>query len=273
MRELNGRIASFEPAERMREIEPKPRVFAEARGMGRNRRHRYRSAKRRGYGRARRDEPALVEELVDCIIAVIGACGRLCVRLLRWMTSRRPVHAPSQPPLPQRIPALPTGPTLVSRSERQRRIESTLQRWAARPPDQPLPYCRAARIMTRGEKAFWNPLWRAVRGKYRIFCKVRLADVICAPPHLGREERRWFKKIRGYHVDFVIADPHTTAPLLVVELDDRRHQARERKACDDFKDDVLRAAGMPVLRVHAQQAYDPIELAETIERKIAAAAG
>ena len=52
----------------------------------------------------------------------------------------------------------------------------------------------------------------------------------------------------------------------------RRHRERPRKARDIFKDDVLRAAGMPVLRIRAQQAYDPLELAQTIDRMIGAPA-
>ena len=42
------------------------------------------------------------------------------------------------------------------------------------------------------------------------------------------DERYWFRRISRYHVDFVICEPRTTEPLLVVELDDRRH--RERRA-------------------------------------------
>ena len=130
-----------------------------------------------------------------------------------------------------------------------------------------LPYRRAPHLLTKGERAFWYPLYRAVKGKYRIFCKVRLQDVVSAPDSRG-DERRWFKKIRGYHVDFVICDPDTTAPLLVVELDDRSHRARKRQDRDDFKAAVLASAGMPIYRVDAEAAYDPAELAEKIQRLI-----
>jgi hypothetical protein len=131
-----------------------------------------------------------------------------------------------------------------------------------------LPYRRTRGVLSKGEYAVWVPLYHAVRGKYRIFCKVRLADIVCCPR--GRaDERRWFRKIGRYHVDFVICHPQTTEPLLVIELDDRRHRERVRKARDDFKDAVLRAASVPVYRIPAQQAYDVIELEETITRLIA----
>lgn len=129
----------------------------------------------------------------------------------------------------------------------------------------PMPYRRAPHLLSKGERAFWHPLYLAVKRRYRIFHKVRLSDVIrCPPSH--PEERRWFRRISRFHVDFVICDPKTTEPLLVVELDDRRHRRRRNQERDRFKDEVLRAAGMPILRVRAQQAYDPLELAEQIDR-------
>lgn len=119
--------------------------------------------------------------------------------------------------------------------------------------------------MSKGERAVWYPLHYAVKGRYRVFCKVRLADVVCCPPS-HRYERQWFKKIKGFHCDFVICDPETTEPLLVVELDDKGHRSRRNQERDQFKDAVLHGAGMPILRIPAQQAYDPKELAEQIDR-------
>jgi very-short-patch-repair endonuclease len=116
----------------------------------------------------------------------------------------------------------------------------------------------------------WHPLYQAVKGRYRIFCKVRLADVVYVPG-LDRDERRWFRRIGAYHVDFVLCDPETTAPLLVVELDDRSHQNERQTQRDEFKDKVLAAASVPVYRVRAAEAYDPAELAANVNRMIAAA--
>jgi hypothetical protein len=135
-----------------------------------------------------------------------------------------------------------------------------------------LPYRPAEYLLSRGERALWVPLYLAVKGKYRLFCKVRLADVVRCPPS-RRDERRWFGKIGCYHVDFVVCAPDTTAPLLVIELDDRSHCGQASQQRDDFKDAVLRAAGIPIHRVSAQRMYDPIELAQTIERLIHAAPG
>lgn len=67
----------------------------------------------------------------------------------------------------------------------------------------------------------------------------------------------------------VVALPRqTTEPLLAVELDDRLHRRPNRRSLDRFKDDVLAAAGVPVYRIPARQAYDPLELAAEIGRLV-----
>jgi Protein of unknown function (DUF2726) len=126
----------------------------------------------------------------------------------------------------------------------------------------PLPYRRTSSLLSQGERAFWLPLLSAVQNRYLVFCKVRLGDIVHYPDRFG--ERRWFKKISAYHLDFVLCDPITTAPLMVIELDDRSHSSRRSR--DEFKDQVLQGAGIPIYRVRAQQAYDPIELKETIQK-------
>ena len=168
-----------------------------------------------------------------------------------------------------------------SRRDRRKNIVATIDRWrdaeshaslpsAAKPA---LPYCRVQGVLSKGERAFWVPLFQAVKGKYRIFCKVRLSDVICCPSE-HPEEPRWFRKIGRYHVDFVVCEPDSTYPLLVIELDDRSHRGSDRnRKLDEWKDEVLRAARLPVYRVPARKAYDVLELAQTIDRMIGEAEG
>ncbi len=111
----------------------------------------------------------------------------------------------------------------------------------------------------------WYSLRRAVHGKYLLFCKVNLGDIIDGPRRGG-----WRNRINRKHVDFVVVDRATTAPLLAIELDDWRHKTPKRQATDAFKDAALRAAGVPIYRIHAAPAYDPLELKAEIERRIGA---
>lgn len=246
----------------------------------RSSKRRYRNSRRRTRTRAVYHNRFPAEDLTNGIAAGLAALLRAIGRMMQWMLRRvwrkpppavvRPIsHAnssatpaalrreesagkPDRPwPLPVRRPnSLVLGTRPGAAGEAQRRM----------------PY-RRKRLLSRGERAFWVPLFQAVRGKYRIFCKVRLQDVVGAPDD-RRDEGYWFRKIRAYHVDFVLCDPETTAALLVVELDDRSHHSAKQQERDQFKADVLASAGVPLYRVPAQQAYAPDELAEAIERHI-----
>jgi very-short-patch-repair endonuclease len=59
--------------------------------------------------------------------------------------------------------------------------------------------------------------------------------------------------------------------MLVVELDDRSHRTPRGKLRVQFRDDVLRAAGMPIYRIRAAAEYNSEELATTIGRILAGA--
>jgi len=217
------------------------------RGMG----YRSYNRRRRGYRNPRPPENGLLDDALDGIVSLI-------VRLVRWAFGMQP---------PARKPA---GEYPQRRADRFARVEATVKKWEAqRTLDaQPLPYRRAECLLSKGERALWYPLFQAVKGRYRIFAKVRLADVVSCPKD-NVDEWRWFRKIGRYHVDFVICEPETTAPLLVVELDDRSHGSTPRgRERDEFKDSALRAAGVPIYRIPAQQAYDPKEIAENVERLV-----
>jgi hypothetical protein len=223
------------------------------------RKHYYRGPRqKRRYSRPREYDPGLAESfgsyLGELIMGFMGWVGRRIWRILR-PPSKRPV-----PPTVSRA--------TVERSPLSLR-EVPLDGRRLAPNYRGLPFRKVLGVMTDGERGVWDSLDLAVKGRYRLFCKVRLYDVVCCPGD-GWHERHWFRKIGRYHVDFVICDPKTTAPLLVVELDDRRHREHVRKRHDDFKDAVLRAAGLPIYRIAAQAAYDVEELTRQIEKRIEA---
>ncbi len=77
------------------------------------------------------------------------------------------------------------------------------------------------------------------------------------------------KRIDRKHVDFVLCEPDTFRPLLVIELDDAAHQRARSQESDVMKDKVLEAAGLPMLRVAVQGSYEPQELAKRIHNSTA----
>jgi hypothetical protein len=131
-----------------------------------------------------------------------------------------------------------------------------------------LPYKPRPTLLSRGEAAFFFALRAAVRGRYLIAFKVRLADLITCGESAWKEG--FGHMIARHHLDFVICDFQTTDIRLAVELDDRSHDRPARKKRDAFVNEALAAAGIPLLRIQAAASYDPSSLAEAVESHLSA---
>jgi very-short-patch-repair endonuclease len=121
-----------------------------------------------------------------------------------------------------------------------------------------MPYRKRPWLLSRGELAFYRVLVQAVAGRWVIMCKVRLADLITC------SERAWRTghggRISQKHLDFVLCDGATTRVVLAVELDDRSHEASDRKRRDAFLDRVLRVTGVRLIRFRARANYAANEI-------------
>jgi hypothetical protein len=121
-------------------------------------------------------------------------------------------------------------------------------------------------LLTAAERSFFGVLQQAVGGKFQVFAKVRLADVV--RPSEKSSQSAWqaaFNRVCGKHVDFVLCDPATLRVLAVIELDDRTHERFERGARDAVVDAALFDAGIPVVRVPARAAYSVSEVRVQVE--------
>ncbi|MBF6599026.1 MAG: DUF2726 domain-containing protein [Dehalococcoidia bacterium] len=131
-----------------------------------------------------------------------------------------------------------------------------------------LPYSSRQYLLSRAERSLYGVLEQAVQGEYRIFAKVRLADLV----YVERGAEKWqahFNRIAGKHADFVICSLDSVSPLLVVELDDRSHERADRVNRDGFVNDALASAKLPILHVRARSSYDVSEVADAIRRAMA----
>ncbi len=129
-----------------------------------------------------------------------------------------------------------------------------------------LPYRPRRALLSPGELAFYRVLLLAVRERWTISVKLRLADVIWCPPALWKSASG--ARVSQKHLDFVLYDRQTTAVVLAIELDDRSHARRERKLRDAFVDDVLAKCHVRLLRVRAAWHYDVDELRSWIEHGV-----
>ena len=133
--------------------------------------------------------------------------------------------------------------------------------------DAALPYCRKDYLFSRAEASFFGVLKHVVDGRYLIFAKVRMADLLYLPK--GTQARQGaLNKIQSKHVDFLLCSIDGIRPLLAIELDDSSHDAPHRVLRDAFVVKAFSDAGLPLIQVRARASYNASEIAERIQSAI-----
>lgn len=111
---------------------------------------------------------------------------------------------------------------------------------------------RQAQLMTDREVHFMQGLFRAVDMRRWYLCpQVRVADIVQIKPRVRGRSRTWWKLFHmaaQWHCDVVIVDRRTFRVVAAVELDDASHLKKSRCRRDILLDEVMRQAGMPLLR-------------------------
>lgn len=122
-------------------------------------------------------------------------------------------------------------------------------------------------LLRPGERAFFPTLRQACADRSLIFTQVQLSKLIY--PRAGIPKRQTYQnKIDRKSVDFVLCHPSTLKPQLIIELDDKSHTREDRKTRDDFVNNALKAAGIPLLRVTAAASYNISDLESQIRALI-----
>ena len=95
-------------------------------------------------------------------------------------------------------------------------------------------------------------LFRTVDMRRWYLCpQVRVADIVQITPRVRGRSRTWWKLFNmsaRWHCDVVIVDRRTFRVVAAVELDDASHLKKSRRRRDILLDEVMRQAGLPLLR-------------------------
>ena len=103
----------------------------------------------------------------------------------------------------------------------------------------------AKRVLSVPEQVLYHRLVKALPD-HVVLAQVQLSRFIGISR--GRDDRQsWFNRISQLSADFVICGKDFNV-VAVVELDDSSHDSDHRRTTDQKKDDVLRAAGIPITR-------------------------
>lgn len=125
---------------------------------------------------------------------------------------------------------------------------------------QKFPYKKKDYLLTVAERNFYEVLSKIVQEHNKLlFAKVRLEDLFWMPK--GTENRFGYRnRIKSRHIDFLICDKENIKPILAVELDDSSHDRGGRRERDNFIDEIMNEAGLPILHVKFSDFYDIKEL-------------
>lgn len=116
------------------------------------------------------------------------------------------------------------------------------------------------RFITNAEADFFRVLRAVVGERGHILAQVSLKQLLYFPGKGDPGRQKWQNKMAQKSVDFIICDSNTLKPKVVIELDEPSHARPDRQARDDEVERILKAAGLPVVRVLTSRAYDTREL-------------
>ncbi|WP_243149979.1 DUF2726 domain-containing protein [Thermaerobacter sp. PB12/4term] len=139
-------------------------------------------------------------------------------------------------------------------------------------PVRKLPFQRVASLLTPAEKQFAQVLDQVVGDRYRVLSKVRFADLFTIQAS-GKDWWQAFGRISNKHVDFVLVDPGSWAPLLAIELDDSSHGQSRRRQRDQLVNEICRAGGLPLLRIPVRRRWNLDEVSAEIAQQIGLSQG
>ena len=126
-----------------------------------------------------------------------------------------------------------------------------------------LPYRQCDNFLSAAELAFFQVLKQVAGDRFYVCAKVRISDLLYVVNR--RNNMGHANRIDRKHVDFVLCDPNTMQPVLVVELDDASHQRKDRQERDELVDAAFGAAELPILHVVCRQRYRVEDLKQQIK--------
>jgi len=122
-------------------------------------------------------------------------------------------------------------------------------------------------LLTVREQRFFLGLLNSIDRERWLLCpQVRVADITTLAPHIKSGTKIWwqlFRMVSQWHCDIVVVDASTFSIMAVIELDDASHLKKSRIRRDILLEEVLRQAGIPLLR-HS----DAEKLADTVKHFI-----
>jgi len=118
-----------------------------------------------------------------------------------------------------------------------------------------MPYFRK-NLLTETELILMRRLQAAYPEHY-VFSQVQLSQFLGIPR--GSDHMSWLNRINRMSADFIVCDAAAN-PLVVIELDDKSHDRKDRIEADAKKDRAIASAGIKMARIRAESIPDKTAL-------------
>lgn len=133
----------------------------------------------------------------------------------------------------------------------------------------PIAYRRCKSLFSPAERSFLGVLEQAVGNQYKVFGKVRLADIVLPRHGLARSQwQKAFNRISSKHLDFVLCKQDDLSIVCALELNDKSHQQIKRQNRDRFLKQACDTAHVPLLMLSAKRGYAVSELKSQITKAV-----
>lgn len=123
------------------------------------------------------------------------------------------------------------------------------------------PYQLTKALFTPAERSFLGVLDQVVGPDYRVFGKVRMADIANVKSGLSRSaQQSAFNRVSAKHFDFIVCRSSDLSIVCAVELNDSSHRSARRQSRDGFVVTLCQGLALPLLQVPAKQSYSIADL-------------
>ena len=130
-------------------------------------------------------------------------------------------------------------------------------------------YHKINSLFTPTERKFLLILERSVKGRYRVYAKTRIADIVKPRNNLSKKEwSQQFWRTSSKHFDYVLCSNDKIEPLLAIELNDSSHEKRDRKKRDIQVSKICKSAHLPILWIPVAKTYNIEALWKQIDDRI-----
>ena len=123
---------------------------------------------------------------------------------------------------------------------------------------------RSQPLMTKAEAMFYNVLRLAVQDHYFVFPQIPLWCIVDVASVDGRARQAFLTQIALKRLDYVLVHPGTLTAAKVVELEEESPSWARRRARNRLVEDVVKTAGIELVRLPAQSSYTVSEIAELL---------